>query len=288
MAAKFLIGSGPGVTWDNTNDTIWSTSSGGANNTTHPVAADTVTLDASSGGGVVTIGADLSMSTLTISAFTGTLDNSVNNKNITLATAFTNTGAGVRTLNLGSGTVFVTGGVGTVFSQGGATNLTFSGASATIDLTIAGALSSSRIFNGGTRSYGTVILNQTGTQLGTMDIAGAAGLTIGTLTVGSGVRWLRFASGVTTTITNAFNWNAAGSSTAPLLIQSTANGTTATISTASGSPTGNWAALADITCTGGATFAFTNSIDITHNSGCGITGPAGTGLSRARAFAGMA
>ena len=38
MATKYKIGGT--ATWDNTDDTIWSTSSGGANNTTHPVAGD--------------------------------------------------------------------------------------------------------------------------------------------------------------------------------------------------------------------------------------------------------
>ena len=62
MATKYWIG-GTG-TWDNTNNTNWSTSSGGSNDTTHPTSGDAVILDAASGGGTVTLGADITVTLL--------------------------------------------------------------------------------------------------------------------------------------------------------------------------------------------------------------------------------
>ncbi len=127
MAAKFWIG-GAG-TWDNTNDVSWSTTSGGSNDTTHPTTADDVTFDASSGGGVVLIGVSINVKSITMGAFTGTL-NFTNFPNVTLQT-FSGTGAGTRTLIPGTGTWTLTG-TGTIWTTATTTNLVFSGSNMNI------------------------------------------------------------------------------------------------------------------------------------------------------------
>ena len=144
MASKFWIG-GTG-TWDNTNNTNWSTSSGGANNTTHPTSGDTVTLDAASGGGTVTLGADISISSITGGAFTGILNFSTYNP--TMVT-FNFSGTGVRTLNMGSGTWTLTGSGATIWNTGTATNLTMNTGTSTIIANYSGS-TGTRTFNDGT------------------------------------------------------------------------------------------------------------------------------------------
>lgn len=133
MATKYWIG-GTG-TWDNTNDLNWSTSSGGSNDTTHPTSGDAVILDAASGGGTVTLGADIDVASITMGAFTGTLDFGATNP--TMAT-FNGSGTGVRTLNMGTGTWTITGNNATVWNVGTITNLTITG-SGIIDCTYSGS-----------------------------------------------------------------------------------------------------------------------------------------------------
>lgn len=72
MANRYWVG-GSG-TWDTTATANWSASSGGAGGASAPTLADDVFIDASSGGGTVTLGENVSIKSLTLTGFTGTLN----------------------------------------------------------------------------------------------------------------------------------------------------------------------------------------------------------------------
>lgn len=91
MASRYWVG-GTG-TWDASNTTNWSASSGGAGGASVPTAADAVLFDAASGGGTCTIGATVPCLTLNLSGYTGTLAFGTNKIEIAgnAATIFTQT-----------------------------------------------------------------------------------------------------------------------------------------------------------------------------------------------------
>lgn len=297
MTAKFWIG-GTG-TWDNTGDTHWSLSSGGPNNTTHPVSTDTATLDGASGGGTVTVNADLSLQALTCGAFTGTLDFATNNNNVTLSNgaAFSNSGTGTRTVNLGSGTFTLSTTTAniTVWDMTTVTGLTFSGASSTIDFTGVLAAGRGQLMATGNQTFGTVKisgarynsgLHFTGVSavIGTLNIAAATfisfpgnAFTITTLTQSAQFTLSLLPLG-TLTITNAPTLTGSASAPLAIIVGAAATNAATTISCASGTFSGTWTSIASVTFSGGATFTFTNSLDLGRNSGATITAPRTAGL----------
>lgn len=293
MTAKFWIG-GTG-TWDNTGDTHWSLSSGGANNTTHPVAGDTATLDGSSGGGTVTVNANLAMNSITCGAFTGTLDFSANNNSVTLSATggFSGSGSGTRTINLGNGTWTLSAtGAGTPWNMGTTTNLTFNANSSTIDFS--GAATSNQTFSGGGLTYNIVKISGSrlnavtnfngGGTFGTFNVAApatvnvAAAVTITTLLASPGAFLGFVGGGTTTTITNAFTLAGTQASPISLINQAGITGAAGIISIASGTATLSYGIVEGFTFSGGATFNFTNSYDIGRNSGTSVfTAPSTSG-----------
>lgn len=124
MASRFWVG-GTG-TWDASDTTHWASSTGGAGGQSVPVAGDTVTFDGSSGGGTATVNTNVSITTLTMSAFTGTLDFSANNNTVALSSSFVNTGTvATRTINMGSGQWTISGSNTTPWSCSDLTGCTF-------------------------------------------------------------------------------------------------------------------------------------------------------------------
>jgi len=136
MANRFWVG-GAG-TWDASDTTHWAATSNGAGGQSVPGVADTVTFDASSGGGTVTVNTNLSVVSITMGAFTGTLDFATNNNSPTMST-FNCSGTGTRTLNMGSGTWTITGSNATIWTTSTATNLTLDPGSSTVNCTYSGA-----------------------------------------------------------------------------------------------------------------------------------------------------
>lgn len=167
MASRFWVG-GTG-TWDNATTTNWSATSGGAGGQSVPGSGDTVTFDGSSGGGTVTVNTNFSVISVTMGAFTGTLDFSANNNSPTMQT-FSCSGTGTRTLNMGSGTFSLTGNSATIWDTTTTTGLTFNGGTCTINSTYAGST--------GTRSItpGSITFPNLKISAG----AGAVGLTAAT------------------------------------------------------------------------------------------------------------
>lgn len=74
MANRYWVG-GTG-TWNSSNTTNWSTSSGGTGGASVPTSADDVYLDGSSGTGTVTLSGTINCRTFDASAFAGTVANS--------------------------------------------------------------------------------------------------------------------------------------------------------------------------------------------------------------------
>lgn len=112
MAARFWVG-GTG-TWDASDTAHWAATSGGAGGQSVPGAADSVTLDANSGGGTVTLATAPTVLSLSLSGFTGTFASGGNEINVANNNAAVFVG----------GTAYTLSGALTV-------NLTYSGATGT-------------------------------------------------------------------------------------------------------------------------------------------------------------
>lgn len=268
-ASRFWVG-GTG-TWDAATTTHWAATTGGAGGQSVPGSADTVTLDGASGGGTVTVSTDFSVTSLTCGAFTGTLTLATNNNNPTMQT-FSCSGAGTRTLSMGNGTWTITGTSGTVWDCGTTTGFTLNANSST--LLISATPAASRSFTPGSGlTYNAVSLVGAANNTAVFTVGGGA--TLASVSI-SNIPVLRFQANSTTTITTPFTL--AGSSSVGIVVTSNnIDGLPATLSVASGNPTFNWAALYNITATGGATFSATNSLNVGSNSGITITPPAGGG-----------
>ena len=218
MASRYwVLGTG---TWDNSSTTNWSTTSGGSGGASVPGASDDVILDASSGGGTVTPNYDLSVKSITMGAFTGTLDFSANNNSPTMAT-FNCTGTGTRTLNMGSGTWTITGNNTNVIDLTVTTNLTFNANTSTVNFTYSGSTGTRTIIIGSAISFynikisaGTDTFTNTANNLyilGTMDFTGFTGTKAdrniniyGNLIFGTGMTY--------TAGTQGFNFTSTGAS----------------------------------------------------------------------------
>jgi hypothetical protein len=272
MTSRFWVG-GTG-TWDNSTTTHWAATTGGAGGRTVPGNGDTVTFDASSGGGTVTVAATINtgntLVSITMTAFAGTLNLRANNPSLTITQTFNATGAG--TLNLGSGTLTLSGNTGNVWSVPTSTFVT-SAASATIHLTST-ALTGARTFAGGNQTYGTLTIDGV-TGAPTVDCPTdiTGNNTFTTLNI-SAPNWIRWPGSGTTTITNAFNWLGTAFDTS--FIMDGSSGAQSTISSANNGAIA-WAALTGLTFSGGGTFTATNSFKGNSNSGITITGPSGGG-----------
>lgn len=263
MATRFWVG-GTG-TADLSSTAHWAATSNGAAGASVPGSGDTVTFDGSSGGGTVTINAAFSWISLTMGAFTGTLDFSANDNNITLQT-FSGTGTGTRTLNMGDGTWTITG-TGTVWNNLTVTNFTFNANGSTLKFTGTGVARRTYTPNS-TLTYNNVTIeaNPTGGSL----LFNTVTTISGTLTV-NGNSIVEFQQGSTTTVANlAIN----GTPTGVPILKSTVTDTTATISS-SGTAAFQWAGIRDLTFSGGGSYIAKNSFDLGHNSGVTFTPPLG-------------
>jgi hypothetical protein len=134
----------------------WSLTSGGAGGAPAPRSVDTVTLDGSSGGGTVTMTGAVSVASVTMGAFTGTL--STNAQTVT-AQSFSNTGTATRALDISNSTLNITGTSGAVWNFTTVTGLTFTATNSTIN--ISGNGNRTPAF-GAALTYGTVNITGSG------------------------------------------------------------------------------------------------------------------------------
>lgn len=278
MASRFWVG-GTG-TWDSSTTTHWATSSNGAGGASAPGSGDTATFDGSSGGGTVTVNwasGTVTVQTITCGAFTGTLNFSANNNNVTLSVAgFNGSGSGTRTINLGNGTWEFTGTSPSSppWTMTTTTGLTFNANSSILKFSgVFTASATSPLFSGGGLTYSTVqFLGQT--NVTALQIGGAN--IFSTLTV-TGPNTIVIQANQTIT-TLSLNGTVSGL----IGVISNVISSDRTLSVAANAPTMNWCALRNITGTGGATFTAYNSFDLGRNTGITIRPP---NINRAQQWA---
>lgn len=285
MANKFWVG-GTG-SWSDT--THWATSTGGAGNTGIPATGDFVTFDAASGGGTVTcdVVSGLSLNTLTAGAFTGTLDFTGGNPNLTFtrsdgSAAVNLSGTGARKYLLGSGTWTLTHTAGPLFELGTTTNLDPTSVT-TVNVTYTATTSSERQFSGGGRTFGALTIS-TNTSHGGFRIFGNN--TFSSISLPAGIA-LQLPSG-TTTITSA-GVLGTGSSSEPILIAPTTVSTGTSTLSFSGAVTADWVSLVGITTAGVGSFVGTNGLNfgrVTFDSGDSLAVPSGSGGGGQRVISG--
>ena len=182
-----------------------------------------------------------------------------NNFNITVAQSMII--AAAATANLGTSTITLTNTTTIAVFTNTSTTSTTSSASFVISTVSA----NTRTFAGGGRSYGTLTYTVAGST-GTLAITGAN--TFGTLNFSdvTNARTLTLPASATTTILN--NFNVQGTAGKLMTVNSSTNGTTATLSRAAGTVNSNYLSLRDSTATGGASwYAGQNSTNLSNNSG---------------------
>lgn len=272
MANRFWVG-GTG-TWDSSDTTHWSATSGGAGGASVPGAADDVTFNGSSGGGTVTVnfGGTISVKSITAGAFTGTLDFATNNNSVNIGNFLSWSGSGTRTINMGGGTWTLSGASGSLMDLSNVTGLTFTSSSANIVLSAVSATIRS-ISLGTSFTYGSLTINANSSNSYT-SIA-ATGLTFGSITINSG-NSVGFPQGITTTVSGALT--ATGSSSAPVGILSSGPGTNAATISVGSASTIDWGGILRITKAGAGSITATNSLDMGGNTGVSISPPSGGGV----------
>ena len=207
-------------------------------------------------------------------AFTGTLDFSANDNNVTLVT-FNNSGMGTRTFNMGDGTWTITTNSSTPWDQGTITGLTFASNASTLVLAASANPTTQRFFNlGASLTYNAITISDPAIVIGTARkpiIFTSSSNVITTFSI-TNASWIEFTGGATTTITNGFSYN--GSSSNPLLIQTQSGNSSATLSVG-GTVTLSWISIIDIIKAGAGSITATNSFDLGGNTGVVITVPGG-------------
>lgn len=271
MATKTWTGGT--ATWDNTNGASWS---GG----TVPVNGDTIVFDGTSGGGVVTVAAAISgmnFVSLTAGAFTGTLDFSVNNPNITFTGAGLNlSGAGSgRKFLMGTGTfTFTTTSAGTLLDLGTTTGLDAATDLSTATYTFTATTSAERQLNPGGRACGNLVISAN-TSRGGIRIFSANTFT--SINVAAGTGYLMFPTSATNTITASAGLTLSGTSSNPILVcGNSLNAGVVTLSLSAGTSAPSWTSFMGVTTTGSGTMTATNSLDLGRNTldtGDTITAP---------------
>lgn len=250
----------------------WSTSSGGASCACEPASTDDLVWDNNSGVGTVTV--NIAGGTLTVGSinciatgWTGTLDFATNNNNVTIKTMTCN--QGTPTINMGSGTWSITQATGNIWVIGAST--TINAGTSTISFT--GTATGTRGFNGGGKTYATVILGAGNNGAALWNTTIAASNTFGTLTI-SPPNVVDLQASQTQTVTTLTNVTA--SSSAQVLIDSETQTNQATISSGS-TWTCSWCAIRDMAFAGVGSFSASNSFNFGDNSGITITGPSAGG-----------
>lgn len=294
-ASRFCRPGAGSANWTAVNTAIWAATTAGATGQTVPGAADTVTCDGNFGGGtcVLAFGGTITVQSITCGAMVGTLDNSVNNNDVTLSAApgFSGSGSATRAIKVGTATYTLTNTTNnvTALTFQTTTGLTLTSGSETWDFSGAVAAGIGQVFQTGGLTFGTVKISGArfnsglsitgGGIIGTLTNTAAAHVTIATTattitTLTQSAQLTLVSAGATLTLTNAPTISGSQSAPCSILNGSTlATAATATISCASGTVSGTFVAIQGCTFQGGATFTFTKSFDLGKNSGATITAP---------------
>lgn len=263
--ACFWVG-GTGTMDFSTDGSHWSNATGGAACSCEPTSTSSLTFDASSGGGTVTVNGNLSWAGLTTTGFTGTLDFSANNNSPTFT--FWSDGSGTHTVNLGTGTFTMnnTATSGTGWSINNA-SLTLSAASSTIVFNSTGACTNNFVApNLGGKTFGTVQF-KSATGACVLQVGGAN--TFGTLTL-TGPLAIQFPTS-TNTVSTALNITGTSGSEVSISNGSLGNATTIAVPA---TVSATWAAIRDVTFTTNS-ITISNCFNLGHTSGVTCNAPAG-------------
>ena len=263
--------------WDASDTTHWATTSGaGVGGASVPGSGDVAIFNELSAplGGTCTVNTTVTVQQITMGLFTGTLDFSANNNNVTLSVAFSGTGTGTRTLNMGNGTWLIQGFNSNTWDCTTVTGFTLNANSSTLSFIPSTPTPTGNInFASGGKSY-NIVTHSGVTNSQPFNIQGAP--TIATLIMTAPAN-VAFASGTTTTITNAPAW--IGTSSNQLFIGSNTATAVATVVLNAAGGTAQWAAIRALTVTTNALTA-TNSFDLKSNTLITITPPATGGGAR--------
>lgn len=232
--------------------------------TTNGKTLGSLTLNGTGGNFVLADALTCFPATGAITHTAGTFDAATNNVSVTTG-SFAATGAGTRTLNMGSNTWTMNAATATAWDLSG-TNITFNAGTST--LLISATPTASRTVNLGTsRTYSTLTIAAAG---------GGAFEILLTATTSTITTWnitppmvVRVNVTSTFTVTNALNWP--GTASAPVVVNG--SGGVLTISSAANS-TVNWAALGNLTYSGGGALVANNSFSLGGNTGVSFTNPA--------------
>lgn len=229
-----------------------------------------MTFDGSSGGGTVTVShASNSITSLTMGAFTGTLDFATNDNNITLQT-MDFSGSGTRTLNMGDGVWTITGTTGAIFVYTSVTNLTFNANASRI--LVAATPTGVRNINGNTTPVLNILeIDDTGAVAKCAIVM--TGVKCATFTP-TDARLVEIASGSSFTVNNGFTWT--GTLARPPMLSCTSLTTGTGTFSVGGTVTGSLLIVGNIIKSGAGSITFTDSFDMGNNTGVTITAPAGT------------
>lgn len=254
--------------WDATNANNWVSSSGGTNyGQTVPGSSDTATLDGSSGGGTVTVGADIAIQSLTTSAFTGTFTVGAHNVTLSASGGWTDAATGVHTTNAGSLTwTFTNAGGGTQLSLTASANHTFNCETSTFLFSATGT--SARVFNGGAKTFNNFTVTNAAMNQFLIDFANSGNCTFANLTL-TNVQQVRLPAGGNLTITGSMTWD--GTSISQGLLYSSGAACTLTVAAATAL---SWLAVQNVTKAGAGSIVVTNGFDGGGNTGVTITRPA--------------
>lgn len=275
MANRFWVG-GSG-TWDLSDTTHWSATSGGAGGQSVPGAVDNVTFDGNSGASaVVTVNANVIGNAITGGAFNGTLDFATNNNSPTFG-GFNFSGTATRTLNMGSGTWTINGS-GSSWNITTLTGLTFNAGTST--LVFSGAPTGTRQIQLGVLTYNNITITADSLNAHAVDFTNGGAFTVsGNLTI-TNCRNVRFSPSTTHTITGTFTYN--GSSNTPALIYGSGGVTTLSVGAAN---SWDWVVAQNITKSGAGSIAITNGYDGGGLTNITVTNPSG-GSAGARIIGG--
>ncbi|MDA8113238.1 MAG: hypothetical protein M0Z43_00715 [Acidithiobacillus sp.] len=248
-----------------TDSAHWSDTTGGATCTCEPTTTSTLIFDGSSGGGVVTVNVNIVATEIQMGAFTGTLDFATNNNNVTLS-LFNGSGTGTRTLNMGSGVWTINGGNGVSYAwtMQTTTGLTFSGASATIDLNTDGGYQSA-FFYGGALTYHDINIGPWTTNHGQV-YAFSGNATFDHFSV-TGPANITISSSTTITVNNPMTWTTTAA--ASVLLQGF-SATSSKLATA-GTSIISWVGMYNVTFSGLGTVSCTSCFNFGNNSGESIS-----------------
>lgn len=276
-ASRFAVCSTT-CTWDASDTSMWSASSGGATGASVPGASDTVTLDAATCVGgttcTITVNTNPTVSSVAIGTCTASttgciLDFSVNNNNLT-AGSFSGTGTGTRQFKMGSGTFTMTGVNGVVWDWTTQTNLTLTPGTSTI--LISGTPSNQRQLGMGSGTWNNLTISDGSSNTQPVLLSGSPTIS-GTFTISSNNKYVYFSSATNWTLSAL---SAAGASTSSPSIMSFVGGTKPTITTTATLSMSNYV-IQNVTKAGAGSLSCNPCYDAGGNTSVTITAPASGG-----------